>query len=37
METLPSTTPCYQPRLGHSLHLADLRFHGLAALKRLEA
>ena len=37
METLPSTTPGYQPRRGHSLHLADLRFHGLAVLKQLEA
>jgi hypothetical protein len=37
METLPSTTPGYQPRRGHSLHLADWSFHGLAALKQLEA
>jgi hypothetical protein len=36
METLPSTTPCYQLRHGHSLHLADWSFHGLAALKQLE-
>ena len=36
MERLPSTTPGYQPQRGHSLHLADWSFHGIAALKQLE-